>query len=210
MKTWADAAQAAIEAGTAIAHGALFVGCAPTPLAIWSGRGALILPDSETYAGNGDHTLMFDVGQQIGGSEQALSLSLSGVDAVNLAMLGQSGLSGAPVRLWKLIFDRTGVALDAQLYAQGTLDQLAQSKAENGTYTLDLTIEGAVRGSGRVSGRLAAGVDQRLITGASDDGSLDDVSSAGSVTLYWGGKPPAQASTVANVQGAADLALEQF
>lgn len=197
MKQWNDAAQAAIEAGNAVSHGAVYVGTSPDPGAYWGGFGDITLPDEVTYVGIGDRGLITAASGQLGTASQPITLTLSAVEPAVAALFTESGLRGAEVRIWRLVCDTAGRFLDAQLFSQGEVDTLSRDLAEDGTFTITIQVETASRSNSRSGGRLAAGADQHLVDDT--DTCLDAVSSAAQVTLYWGGKKPATAISALGV-----------
>lgn len=190
MKTYSVAAQAALAAGAVMTSSAVRIG-ATTPFLVWGGEGDLVL-NSETYIGIGDAGLVSVTGSQIGGTEDSISLTLSGVDPAAAAAISAPGISNAPVIIWRLLFDATGhTLLDATIFEQGRLDKLTGVDTPGGTSTITATVETAARGLGRRTGRMTSDADQRLISAT--DGSCSMVTQAGQLTFAWGGKPPARA-----------------
>lgn len=195
MKMFTDAALDALEDGTAIVSGAVKIDCDP-PILVWGGYGPLTV-DGEMFDGIGDRGLAQVSGGALGGSANAVTLSLSGLEAEVLELLDANEVRGAPVTLWRLIFDGTGTQLlDAQVFTRGRLDHLPVDETIGGTASISAMIETAARGLGRRGGRMRTDADQRLIK--TSDGGFKAVSYAGQKTLYWGGKKPA---TAANAVG---------
>lgn len=215
MKTFSDAAIAALVAGTAIVTGAVFLDCAPA-VRVWGGFGDLVIGE-ETFLGVGNAALAQVTGGAVGGAAQNVTLSLSGVDSVSAGLLDSSSLRSCPAVLYRCVFDKSGThLLDAQVFAQGRLDQLTVEDTPNGTSTITALLEGAAQGMGRAGGRLASDADQRLISPT--DGGFRKVSYAGTITLYWGGQKPATASqalpgasnTTPSLTAAQQAAFNQF
>lgn len=193
MRIYSEAAQAALEEGTALAIGAVRLELTTGPWRVWGGFGPLVL-DGETYIGIGDRGLVSVAGGQLGGAEQGATLSLSGVDPDAIALVDTLAVRGAPAVLWELLFDQSGAnLLDAHVALRGRCDRMPIEDEVGGGSTITLMIEGAVRGLGKRSGRRRTDADQRLIDG--DDGGFKAVSYAGEVTLNWGGKPPVRAGS---------------
>lgn len=191
MKPIAPAALDAIEAGDVIVSGAVAVLCDP-PVRVWGGHGVIEI-DGEEFEGVGDRGLAQVSAGALGSSAQGLELKLSGVDAETLALLDASSVRAAPVILWRQIFDGSGTTLlDAQVYTRGRVDELPTEEQMGGEAVITAKVESAARGLGRRGGRLRSDADQRLVDAA--DGGLSRVSFAGQKTLYWGGKPPSNAS----------------
>ena len=192
MKIFADAAVDAMEAGTAIVSGALDIACDP-PLRVWGGHGTLELEEG-VFEGVGDRGLVQVSGGAIGGSEQNITVSLSGVDPDTLTLLEADEVRDAPAVLWRLIFDGSGTQmLDAHVFRRGRLDQLITDEAIGGQATISAQIEGAARGLGRRGGRVRPAAGQRL--GNAAGGGVRAVSYAGKKMLYWGGQRPATAGS---------------
>lgn len=195
MKVYSDEAMAAILAGTALIAGAVMIACDP-PVRVWSGHGPWTL-DGEEYLGIGHRGLVKGSGAALGGTAQAMSLTLSGVDPDALALLDAEDLRGAPVVVSELIFDGSGTRmLDSETIRRGKSDLLTIDETPGAEATLTLTVETAARALGRRGGRMRSDADQRLIEPT--DGGLKHVSYAGSKTLYWGGQRP---STVTDAFG---------
>lgn len=190
MRTFTDAAMAAIERGDAIVAGATEIVCDP-PIRLWSGEGTLPLAGSQ-YLGIGDRALAQVTGGAIGGASQGVTLSLSGVDPDVIDVLDADEVAGAPVATRRLIFDSSGtILLDEHVFDRGRIDTVSTEETIGGQATIAVNVEGAARGLGRRGGRMRTDADQRLIDGT--DGGFSRVSFAGSRTLYWGGQKPATA-----------------
>lgn len=195
-------ALAAYRRGDAVIDGALYLASAPTAYAIWGGVGDLII-NGVTYSGIGAHMLCQNSSGAIGGSEQNVTVLISGVEPEHMALIEMASLRRAPYVLWRITRDATGrQLLDVQAYSRGRVDQAPVEETPGGTSTISLMLEGAARGMGRNGGRVASDADQRLID--PDDAGLSAVSFAAEKTLYWGGRPPGMASnvlTAAQVRG---------
>lgn len=194
MKVFSEEATAAIERGEALGVGAVFIGCAPTPVRVWSGYGAITI-DGEVFEGIGDRGLVTASAGGLGGQAQDITLSLSGVEPATLALLDAGALKDSPVIIWRLIFDAAGqTLLSAPVYTRGRLDRLEPKFIPGGTATLQASVEGAAKGLGRSRGRTRSDTDQRL--DAPDDAGFSATSFAGQKTIYWGGKIPATVNTL--------------
>jgi len=205
MKIWSDPALAAIEAGEALSAGAVYIGCSPD-VSVWSGHGPLTIGEF-TFSGIGDAGLIRASAGQIGAAAQGQSLVLSGVDSATLAMFDAVLLRGAPVIIWRLIFNATGSdLLDSKIFSRGAVDQVTIEQTPGGTATITVTVEGAGRASGRRGGRMRSHSDQLAID-AADEG-LSQVSYAGQKTLYWGGRRPVNAAAaLPNISAVPDYAV---
>lgn len=192
MKTIATAALEALDRGDAIVTGAVEIGATP-PVRVWGGNGRLPF-DGRTFEGIGDRGLVQVVGGALGGTSQAITLTLSGIEPEVLQLLDADEVSGAPAVLWRLIFSSDGnTLLDYNVWARGRLDQLPQEEEVGGTATIKAVLETAARGLSRRGGRMRSDADQRLID--PNDGFFKHVSYAGQKTLYWGGRKPANAGS---------------
>lgn len=190
---------AAIERGDAMGVGAVFIGCAPTPVRVWSGYGPLTI-EGEVFDGIGDRGLVTASSGGLGGAAQDTTLSLSGVEPAVLALVDADALKDAPVIVWRLIFDSAGqTLLAAEVFTRGRLDRLDPKVVPGGTATLVASVEGAAKGLGRSRGRTRSDTDQRL--DAPDDAGFSATSYAGQKTIYWGGKIPATVNTLPGVGG---------
>lgn len=194
MKTYSTDAQAALDDGTAVAHGAVELMISPTPWRVWGGYGPLVLA-GETFTGIGDRGLVSLAAGQLGSAEQGATLSLSGVDPDVLALVDTLSVRGAAAVLWELLYDASGATLlAANVVLRGRCDRMPIEDEIGGTSVITLNIEGAARGLGRRSARMRTDPDQRLIDG--NDGGLKKVAYAGDITLNLGGKPPQRAGAV--------------
>lgn len=196
MKTWSTAAANALAAGNAVVSGAVKI-VATSPARVWGGIGDVSLNDgggAETYTGIGDRGVAQLSSGQAGSSELGASLKLSGVDGSIMPLITAAGVRGAPVVIWRLIYDSTAVnLLDAQVFLRGKVDLLTVDDIAGGEATITLAIEGAARGLGRRRGRIASDADQRLVSAT--DGGFKRISYAGQKMLYWGGKKGATAAS---------------
>lgn len=194
MKVFPDAALDAMEDGSAIVAGAVSIACDP-PVLIWSGYGPLDLTPfggEAGFEGIGQRTLAQTTNAALGGTAQAVTLSLSGVDPDVLPLLDADEVRGARAVFWRLIFDGSGtILLDAKRFTRGRADLLTSEETIGGTATLVLTIEGSARGLGGSGARMRTDADQRLVD--PDDGGMKRVSFAREKMLYWGGQKPATA-----------------
>jgi hypothetical protein len=195
MRTYSEAAQAALDGGTALAIGAVRLDLTTGPWRVWGGHGELTLSgEGGPFSGIGDRGLVSMASGQLGGAEQGAVLSLSGVDPVALALTDTLAVRGAPAVLWELLFDATGsTLLAANVALRGRCDRLSREDTVGGPAIIRLSVEGAVRGHGRRSARMRSDADQRLIDGS--DGGFSRVSYAGERQLNWGGKPPQRAAS---------------
>lgn len=193
MFVYPEAAQAALDDGTALAVGAVKLALTTGPWCVWGGHGPLVL-SGDTYVGIGDRGLVSVAGGQLGAAEQGATLSLSGVDPDALALVDTLTVRGAPAVLWELLFNQSGsTLLSARVVQRGRADRLTIEDQIGGASTITAAIEGAVRGLSRSSGRMRTDADQRLVVGT--DGGFKAVSYAGEITLNWGGKPPQRAAS---------------
>lgn len=191
MKVYASNWTAALAAGGVRTAGAVKIE-ATTDFLVWGGAGNLVL-NGETYIGIGDAGLVSVSGSQIGGTEDAISLVLSGVDPEAAALMDTSGSRNARVTTWRLGFDVSGTSLlDASIFDRGRLDKLSRDDqpGAGGKATVTATVETAIRGLGKMTGRRTADADQRAILAT--DPTCSKVTQAGQLTLAWGGKPPAR------------------
>jgi hypothetical protein len=196
MKTYSTAAQAALAAGAVLSVGAVKI-ATDDPFRVWGGHGDLLLDDGdgpETYVGIGHAGLVSQTGSQLGGTEDSLSLTLSGVDPNIVGMIDAADPRGASVVVWRLLFDVSGqTLLEATVFDRGRVDKITSTDVPGGTATIVCQVETAARGLGRSTGRTTSDADQRMINPA--DASLSRVTQAGDLSLAWGGKPPARAGS---------------
>lgn len=196
MKIFPEEAQAAIEAGTATSHGAIYIACSP-PVAIWGGYGDLTVGEGEdaiVFKGIGDRSLIKVTSGAIGGGDQGTAIELSGIEPDVAAILDATAIRRAPVVIYRLLFDASNTQLLAMLpFKRGRIGPISDTSVMGGPMTLRCDVEGAARGLGRSSGRIRSDADQKL-NDPEDDG-FATVSFAGQKTLYLGGRPPARATT---------------
>lgn len=196
MKSMSDAALAALEDGSARVTAAVAIMCDP-PVFCWGGYGVLNLAafgDDNDYLPLGDRGLAQASGGAIGGSEQNLTLALSGIEAAVIELVDADELKRAPVVVRQLIFDGTGTQLlDALVWRRGRIDQVTPVETVGGEARIEATVEGAARGLGRRGGRMRSDADQRLVK--SNDGGLRFVAFAAEKQLYWGGRKPQSAGS---------------
>lgn len=198
MKIFSDAFKAALAAGSVRTGGAVQI-LAGSAFRVWSGVGDLVI-GSDTFHGIGDLGVVTVSGSQIGASQDNIAMSLSGVEPTVLDLDTTASAINARSTVWRLGFDNSGeTLLDAQPFDKGRLDQLGWTDTPGGTSVLKATIETAARGLGRLTGRLTADADQRMIDAA--DASLSRVTQAGQLTLAWGGKPPSRAQNALPATG---------
>jgi hypothetical protein len=192
MKIFSDEAQAAIERGDAISAGAVEILCDPA-IRVWGGYGTQAV-DGISFDGIGDSGLASASGSALGGAEQNVTLSLSGVEPDAMATFNSALLRRAITVVRRLIFDSSGTQmLHAEVFTRGRLDQIPVEETPGGTSTIKATIETAARGLGRRGGRMRTDADQRLVKAT--DGGFKAIAYAGQKNLYWGGKKPATASS---------------
>lgn len=198
MRIYGEAAQAALDDGTAIVSGAVFIDLTPA-FRVWGGYGVLTI-EGETFLPIGDRGLVAVSGGSLGAAEQGAELTLSGVDPDVLALVDVADVRGAAVVIWELVFDGSGTTLlAANVDRRGRIDRLVREDIPGGPSIIRAMVEGAARGLGRRSGRMRTDADQRLFLGT--DGGFSRVSYAADKTLNWGGKPPERAG--AAIPGAA-------
>lgn len=192
MKSIAPAALAALEAGAAIVSGAASIACTP-PVRVWGGPHEITL-GGEVYLPLGDRALVQVAGGALGDAAQDITLSLSGIDPETAALLETTGLSGASVVVWRLIFSGDGNSLlDAGIWGRGRVDTVSREEEIGGTAAIVLQVENAAKGLGRRGARMRSDADQRLIDPL--DGFFKNAAYAGEKTLYWGGRRPARAGS---------------
>jgi len=199
MKLFSDEAKAAIERGDAITAGAVEILCDP-PIRVWGGYGTITI-DGEDFDGIGDRGLASVSGSAIGGAEQNITLSLSGVEPDVLETFNAALLRRAITVVRRLIFDSSGTQLlHSEVFTRGRLDQIPVEETPGGTSTITASVETAARGLGRRGGRMRTDADQRLIKAT--DGGFKAIAYAGQKNLYWGGKKPATAANALTGGGA--------
>src|SRR4051812_31727818 len=101
MKTFSDDAIHALERGDAIVSASIeIIPQSGDPIRLWGGYGDADLPadaGTETYNGIGDRGLIQASGGAIGGTAQALTLTLSGIEPEAIAVLDVSEIDKASV-----------------------------------------------------------------------------------------------------------------
>src|SRR5262249_22409287 len=148
--------------GDVLSAGAVKI-LASDPIRVWGGAGVLTL-DGEDYQGVGDSGMIMVTGAQLGGTEDGIDLSLSGVDPDLSDLATTNILKNARVTIWRLLFDGSGQALlDAQVFERGRVDKVAWKDVPGRSATIVVTVETAARGLGRRSGRTTSDADQRMI-----------------------------------------------
>lgn len=190
MKNYSPAALDAIADGTAIYAGAIDVLCDP-PVRVWSGHVTLTI-DHASFLPMADRGLVRVSGGALGSAAANTEMTLSGIDPETMALLDAEEVRRAPVTLWRLIFAGNGNdLLDTEVYQRGRLDQLTTIETIGGEAAIKAMVETAARGLGRKGGRMRSDADQRLVK--PNDGFLRHIGYAAELTLYFGGKVPAQA-----------------
>lgn len=196
MKTIADAAMTAIEAGEALVTGAVKI--VPRDeeadsICLWGGYGVLQI-DGDDYLPLGNRATAQTAGA-IGGVAQGIKLTLSGVEAAALALLDAEEVKRASAVLYRLIFASDGkTLLDGHLFDRGHVDTVDTVETVGGAAAIEVAVESAARGLGRQGARQRSDSDQRLIN--PDDGYFKNTAWAAEKALYWGGKKPARAGSV--------------
>lgn len=197
MKLFSDAAKAALESGRTVVHGAVEIAQTDgSTFAGWGGDGVLTIGDTE-FVGLGDAALAQVSAGALGDAAQNVSLSLSGVQPDVAARVQLGLLRRAATVVRRLIWDGSGTQLlDQHVFSRGRIDTASAEETPGGTATITAEVESAAKSLGRAGGRMRTDADQRLIDPM--DVGFGKVSYAGQVQLFWGGKPPASASAVAN------------
>lgn len=195
MKTIADAAMDAIEAGEAVVTGAVVItpkdGVTPT-LRYWGGYGTLTY-DGHDYLGLGHRGLAQQTSNAMGGVANGIVLAVSGVEPEALSLLDPDEVKGAAVVIYRLIFASDGrELLDFHVFDRGRGDAVDTEDVIGGTATIKFSVESSARGLGRSGARMQADYDQRLIN--SSDGYMRNKAYAQEKSLYWGGKKPTRAA----------------
>ncbi len=208
MKSISAPALQALADGTAIVVGAVEVASDP-PVRVWGGNGPIEI-GGNAFDPIGDRSLVQVAGGALGSSAQGITLSLSGIEEHVLELLDADEVEQASATLWRLIFAGDGrTLLDAHVWARGRLDELVREDDVGGTSTLSASLETAARGLGRGGGRMRTDADQRLVK--PNDGFFRKVAFAGELTLYWGGRKPANAaSALGGVGGGGGGSGRQF
>lgn len=168
-------------------------GVVADPIRLWGGYGTMDLPadaGTEPFYGIGDRAMVANSSGAIGGTAQALVITLSGIEAKALEVLDANDVKDASVVVRRLIFDNSGkTLLGAYVYSRGRVDTLSTEFEVGGPAAIQMAVEGAARSLGRRGGRIRSDADQRLVKAL--DGFFRMVSWAAQKTLYWGGKKPA-------------------
>ena len=199
MKSIAPAALAALERGDAIVVGAVEIASDPV-LCVWGGYREITF-DGRTFKPLRDRTLVQVAGGALGGQAQSITLVLSGIEPEVLELLDASEVAGAPVTLWRTIWDSSGTQmLGYDVWGRGHLDTLPREEEIGGTAKITATIETPARSSGRRGARMRSDADQRLID--PNDGFFKNVAYAGEKKLYWGGRRADRAGSVLGGGGA--------
>lgn len=192
MKFFSEDAQEALENGNALVSAAVEIFADPV-FRVFGGFGVVTI-DGHDFTGIGDRQLIQSSGAAVGGTAQAITLTLSEVEPEVADLLDADALRGAAVVIRRLIFDGTGTELfDVEVFARGKIDQLSTDETVGGLASIVAVVETAARGLGRTGGRMRTDADQRLIK--ANDGGFREVSYAGEKTLYWGGHRPASAGS---------------
>ncbi|NBB37639.1 hypothetical protein [Sphingobium yanoikuyae] len=185
MKDYGDPALEALANGTAIVSGALAIYCDP-PVFVWGGVGNIVI-DGDTYVGVDDRAIGQVTGGSIGGAEQNVTISLSGINPETLEVLDAAEVNKAPAKLYRMIFDGSGrTMLDCRVFKRGRVDDVTVDEVIGAKASITISIESAARGLGRSGKRMRSDADQRLID--VNDGFFKHVSYAPSKTIYFGGK----------------------
>lgn len=192
MKIFSDEALEAIERGDAISAGAVEIMADPV-IRVWGGYGTQAI-DGVDFDGIGDSGLASASASALGGAEQNVTLSLSGVEPHVLATFNALLLRRAITVVRRLIFDSSGTRmLHAEVFTRGRLDQIPVEETPGGSSTIKANVETAARGLGRRGGRMRTDADQRLVKAT--DGGFKAIAYAGQKNLYWGGKKPSTAAS---------------
>lgn len=182
-----------LDEGRVVLHAAYKIESS-TPQRVWSGYGTITVA-GESYVGIGATNLVCAITSEVGQAANPVTLGLSGVDPQWIPSAIEDDLRGKVVTIYTLYFDEDGTSLlDTELEFHGTVDQVITAfvPGEEGSADLNFNLESEARGSQRSGGRLAAGQDQRLI--GSTDGSMDAISVAPDIVLYWDGAEPKRAA----------------
>ena len=186
MKDYSPEAVAALASGEAIVTGALAIYCDP-PVFVWGGIGPTEI-DGDIYLWVDDGSIGLSTGGSIGTSEQAMTLSLSGIDPDIAALFDASEVQQAPAKVYRMIYDGSGKQrLDSRVFRRGRVDSAPVEDVIGGTSTITISIETSARGMGRRGKRMRSDADQRTIDPL--DGFFKHCSYAGTKTVYQGGKP---------------------
>jgi len=187
VKDFGPAAREAIAAGRAMSVGAVFIAIPGEPFAVWGGYGDLEI-DGATHTGIGDRGLVSSSSGAVGSGDQGVTLELSGIEPKVLELVDTQSANRAEVVVRRLIFDSSARTLLASpVFSRGRLDKISTKDTIGGTAIIRAMVEGAVRGLGRMGGRMRSNADQRLCDPA--DAGMALVAHAGETSIYWGGKP---------------------
>lgn len=209
MKTIADAAMAAIEAGEALVTGAVQITPRDPlldPARLWGGYGVLTI-DGNDYLPIGDRGFAQQTAGAIGGVAQAMVLTLSGVEPAALSLLDPDEAQLASVIIYRLIFASDGkTLLDAHLFDRGRLDTVDTVETIGGAAAIRASVESAARALGRSGARQRSDPDQRLINDT--DGYFKFTAYAAEKSLYWGGKKPSRVGDAMSSGGVGSTVAE--
>lgn len=198
MKTFGDAALAALVRGDAVVGGAVQILCTP-PVRVFSGYGTITI-DGEPYKGIGAAGLAQMSSGALGGSAQNLDLILSALAPEMLELIDADEVRRAPTTVYRLIWAGDAkTLLGGYVFKRGTVDQLVSDETIGGPAAVKCTIEDAARGLGRRGGRMRSDADQRLVKAG--DGFFKNTAYAAQKMLYWGGKRPAPAGVALGGNG---------
>lgn len=201
MKSFSAPVLAALERGDAVVGGAIKIACDPA-IRVFSGYGTVSI-DSESYDGIGDRALGQVSGGALGGGAQNITITLSGIEPENLALLDADEVKGAPTAIWRLIWSADGkTLLGAYTFQRGRVDKVTVEETIGETAAIKGMIENAARGLGRRGGRMRSDADQRLIK--LNDGFFRNVAYAAEKQLYWGGKRGVRAGSAVGGGNSAD------
>lgn len=180
---------AAMQAGAFVEANAVYI--APS-FRVWSGYWPLTI-DGQVYVGIGEQgEIAF--GAAVGGAEQGVRLSLSGLEPEVVAKadgpLGE--LDGAACIVWELTLDTACAVLLDAFPERGRVDAVEIEQAEDGTQTISVLVENATRGLGQSTARTRSDADQRQVE-AGDQG-FSEVAVTPFTELFLGGKVPARAA----------------
>jgi hypothetical protein len=191
MKAYSSQLTAALEAGGVTTAGAVKI-ATTAGFRVWGGEGTITL-DGEDYVGIGDRGLVQDLGSQLGGAEQGLELTLSGVDSDVIPIIHAANIRNAPARVWQLLFDLSGANFLGAFPRGGRIDSLSIEDVPGGKATIRARSESAAKNMGRMTGRQRSDADQRTLNPT--DGGMQWATQAPLRSLAWGGKPPARVAS---------------
>jgi len=158
------------------------------PYCFWSGLGTINI-DGSTFQGIGSRALITPISSRVGGSAEALSLKLSGLDPNIAQMIETEEYHQKPVTIWRLVFAQDKHTLLGQMvFMRGKVDYVAVNEVVGGEAEIEVVVEGPRRDMNRAGGRVASNADQRVL-GGSGDASMKHLSYAGRKTLNWGNRP---------------------